>query len=373
MIEIKEVTTIRDLKRFIDFQFKLYKDNKFWVPPLRIDEINTLRRDKNPAFEHCEAKYWLALKDGEVVGRIAGIINNLYIEKWGAKNARFGWIDFIDDQEVSKRLLETAEAWARDKGMTGIHGPLGFCDLDREGLLIEGFEEMGTFTTIYNYPYYPIHLEKHGYVKDVDWLEYELEVPEQIPDVIEKAAQNSLKRFKLRVLEAKKPKDFLPYVKGVFQLLNNAYSDLYGVVPLTDKQVELYTKQYFSFVNPDYVKVILDQNNTVVAFGIAFPSLTLALRKARGRLFPFGFIYILNALKRNHTIDLCLVAVKPELQGKGINAILMKEIHTKCIENGIKKAQCNPQLESNIKVRAQWKYFNSRQHKRRRCYFKPLQ
>jgi len=372
VIEIKEVTTNKELKEFVDFQFRLYRNNKFWVPPLRIDEINTLRRDKNPAFEYCEAKYWLALKDGEVVGRIAGIINYLYIKKWGAKNARFGWIDFIDDRQVSKKLLETVEAWAVDKGMTGLHGPLGFCDLDREGLLVDGFEEMGTFTTIYNYPYYSLHLEEHGYVKDVDWLEYELEIPHEMPVVIEKASQEALRRFNLRVLETKKPKDFLPYVKGIFQLLNNAYSDLYGVVPLTDKQVELYTKQYFSFVNPDYVKVVLDQNDNVVAFGIAFPSLSLAMRKAKGRLFPFGFIYLLNALKRNNMIDLCLVAVKPELHGKGVNAILMKEIYNNCVKNGIIKAQCNPQLESNRKVRTQWKYFNSRQHKRRRCYIKNL-
>lgn len=370
MIEIREVNTYRDLKKFVNFQYKLYRGNKYWVPPLRMDEINTLREDKNPAFDFCEAKYWLAIKDGEIVGRIAGIINNMYIEKWGTRNARFGWVDFIDDQEVSKKLFETVEAWAMDKGMTGIHGPLGFCDLDREGLLVDGFDEMGTFTTIYNYPYYPLHFEKHGYVKDVDWLEYELTIPNQIPDVIEKASQNALKRFHLKVLDAKKPKDLLPYVKGIFQLLNNAYSDLYGVVPLTDKQIELYTRQYFGFVNPDYVKIVLDQNDNVVAFGIAFPSLTLALRKTNGRLFPFGFIYLLDALKRNNMIDLCLVAVKPELQGKGVNAILMKEIHAKCVKNGIIKAQCNPQLESNIKVRTQWKYFDTKQHKRRRCYIK---
>jgi len=373
VVQIKEVKKYRDLKRFAAFPYKLYAGNKYWVPPLMIDEINTLREDKNPAFEYCEAKYWLALKDGKVVGRIAGIINYRYIEKWGQKNARFGWIDFIDDHEVSKALLETVEAWAKQKGMTALQGPLGFCDLDREGMLIEGFDEMGTFTTIYNYPYYPVHLERNGYIKDVDWLEYELEVPQQMPGVIEKASRDALRRFNLKVLDTKKPKDFLPYVKGIFELLNSAYKDLYGVTPLTDKQIELYTKQYFSFINPDYVRVIVDQYNEVVAFGIAFPSLTWALRKAKGRLFPIGFIHILKALKRNNTIDLCLVAVKPKFQGKGVNAILMSEIHKKCIKNGIIKAQCNPQLESNIKVRTQWKYFNSRQHKRRRCYIKNLQ
>ncbi|MCM8899647.1 GNAT family N-acetyltransferase [Caldicoprobacter algeriensis] len=372
MVEIKEVKTRKDLKKFVYFPYKLYAGNKYWVPPLVMDEMNTLRQDKNPAFEYCEARYWLALKDGEVVGRIAGIINYKYIEKWEQKNARFGWIDFIDDPEVSKALLATVEGWAREKGMTGLHGPLGFCDLDREGMLVEGFDEMGTFTTIYNYPYYPVHLENNGYVKDVDWLEYELEVPLQLPEVIQRASQDALRRFNLKVLDAKRPKDFIPYVKGIFNLLNEAYKDLYGVVPLTDKQIELYTKQYFGFVNPDYVKVILDQNGEVVAFGIAFPSLTQAMRKTSGKLLPFGFIHILKALKKNDTIDLCLVAVKPELQGKGVNAILMSEIHKACIRNGIVKAECNPQLESNVKVRSQWRYFNFRQHKRRRCYIKYL-
>lgn len=373
VIELKEVKTYRDLKKFIDFPYKLYAGNKYWVPPLRIDEINTLRWDKNPAFEYCEAKYWIALEDEKVVGRIAGIINNRYIEKWDYKNARFGWIDFIDDERVSRALLETVEAWAREKGMSGVHGPLGFCDMDKEGMLIDGFDEIGTLTTIYNYSYYPVHIEKWGYIKDADWVEYELDVPKQIPSVIEKAAQNALKRFKLKVLDTKKAKDLLPYAKGIFDLLNEAYKDLYGVVALTDEQIQLYTKQYFSFINPDYVKVVLDRNDKVVAFGIALPSLTLALQKTRGRLFPFGFIYILNALKRNNTIDLCLVAVKPELQGKGVNAILMSEINKKCIENGIVKAQCNPQLEYNIKVRAQWKYYNTKQHKKRRCYIKYLE
>ncbi len=372
VVEIKEVKSRRDLKKFVYFPYKLYAGNKYWVPPLVLDEMNTLRKDKNPAFEYCEAKYWLALKDGEVVGRIGGIINYKYIEKWGQRNARFGWIDFIDDPEVSKALLETVENWAREKGMTALHGPLGFCDLDREGMLVEGFDEMGTFTTIYNYPYYPVHLENNGYVKDVDWLEYELEVPQQLPEVIQRASQDALNRFNLKVLDAKRPKDFLPYVKGIFNLLNETYKDLYGVVPLSDKQIELYTKQYFGFVNPHYVKVILNQNDEVVAFGIAFPSLTQALRKANGKLLPFGFIHVLRALKKNDTIDLCLVAVKHELQGKGVNAILMSEIHKECIKNGIVKAECNPQLESNVKVRSQWRYFNFRQHKRRRCYIKYL-
>jgi hypothetical protein len=248
LVEIREVTTKSDLKKFINFPHQLYAGNQFWVPPFRFDEINTLSKDKNPAFEHCEAKYWLALKNGRIVGRIAGIINHLVVKVWGEKRARFGWIDFIDDPEVSKALLTTVEKWAIEKGMTAINGPMGFCDLDREGMLIEGFDELGTLATIYNYPYYPRHLEALGYTKDADALEYELKTPAQIPEEIERINQVVLKRGKFSIVNVKRPKDMLPYVPQIFGLVNEAYQELYGVVPLTEAQIQAYTKQYFSFV-----------------------------------------------------------------------------------------------------------------------------
>jgi GNAT superfamily N-acetyltransferase len=371
-IEMREVKTLGDLKKFIGFPYKLYKNHPYWVPPLFMDEMNTLRKDKNPAFEHCEAKYWLAYKNKRIVGRIAAIINQLYIDKWKNKFARFGWIDFIDDKEVSKALLETAENWAKEKGMTAVHGPLGFTDLDYEGMLIEGFDELGTLATIYNYPYYPEHITQLGYKKDTDWMEYELPVPEEPNEKIARVAEIALRRNKLRLLNARNKKELLKYAKDLFDLIDVAYSNLYGVVPLTEKQVNAYVKQYFGFVKPEFVPVILDEKGKMVAFGVTMPSLSKALQKCRGRILPFGFIHLLNALKKNDRADLYLVAVHPDYQGKGINAVMINEMNLVYKKLGIKKAESNPELETNHLVQAQWKYFPRRQHKRRRCFIKHL-
>lgn len=373
MVEIREVKTKNDLKKFILLPFRLYKDNKYWVPPLIMDELNTLRKNKNPAFEYCDAKYWLAYKDGKIAGRIAGIINHRFIEIWGQKLLRFGWVDFIDDQEVSAALFGALEGWASELGLDGVHGPLGFCDLDKEGMLIEGFEEMSMFITIYNYPYYPVHLETLGYIKDVDWIEYDLAVPEEkVPEKVQRVSEAIMKRLNLRLFRAKKAKEILPYAKGIFEVLNEAYKNLYGVVPLTDKQVEAYTKQYFSFINPDYIRIVLDKEDKVAAFGIAMPSLTDAMRKANGRIFPFGFIHILRSLKKAKLLDLYLVAVRPELQSKGINALLLADITKVSLENGISRALSSPELELNTKVQAQWKHYSARLNKRRRCFIKNI-
>lgn len=371
-IVIKKVENRRDLKKFISFPYKLYAGNKYRVPPLRFDEMNTLRRDKNPAFEFCEVKYWLAYKDGKIAGRIAGIINWRYVEKWQNRYARFGWIDFIDDEDVSKALIETVEQWAKDKDMQAVHGPLGFTDLDYEGMLIEGFEELGTMATIYNYSYYPKHLEKYGYIKDIDWVEFEVEAPQEIPEKIGRIAAISLKKNNLRILKVKKSKELLPYAKDMFKVLDETYKDLYGVVPLSEKQVDLYIKQYFGFIRPDYISIILDSNDRVAAFGITMPSLSKALQKANGRLFPFGFVHLLKAMKNNSAIDLYLIGVRPDLQGKGVNSIIFNELHKIFINNNIVSAETNPELETNYKVQAQWKHFSHRQHKRRRCYIKHL-
>jgi GNAT superfamily N-acetyltransferase len=371
-IEMREVKSLGDLKKFIGFPYKMYKNHPYWVPPLFMDEMNTLRKDKNPAFEHCEAKYWLAYKNKRIVGRIAVIINQLYIDKWKNKYARFGWIDFIDDKEVSKALLETAENWAKEKGMTAVHGPLGFTDLDYEGMLIEGFDELGTLATIYNYPYYPEHITQLGYKKDTDWMEYELPVPEEPNEKIARVAEIALRRNKLRLLNARNKKELLKYAKDLFDLIDVAYSNLYGVVPLTEKQVNAYVKQYFGFVKPEFVPVILDEKGKMVAFGVTMPSLSKALQKCRGRILPFGFIHLLNALKKNDRADLYLVAVHPDYQGKGINAVMINEMNLVYKKLGIKKAESNPELETNHLVQAQWKYFPRRQHKRRRCFIKHL-
>ncbi len=371
-IVIKEVISKRELKKFITFPDKLYAGNKYWIPSLHSQEMNTLHKDKNPAFDFCEVKYWLAYKDGKIVGRIAGIIVTRYIKKWKNKYARFGWVDFIDDDNVSKALFDTLETWAKDKGMGAVHGPLGFTDLDPEGMLIEGFDELGTIVTIYNYPYYPEHLERLGYKKDIDWVEFEVKVPDKLPEKIERIAAVVKKKNKLQILNATKSKDLLPYAKEIFQVINEAFEPLYGVVPLTEKQIDKYIKHYFSMIRPDFVSLILDEQNKIAAFGITMPSLSKAFQKAKGKLFPLGLFHIMKALKKNDRVDLYLVAVRPDLQGKGVNSLLFNNLFNTYKSNNIIKAETNPELESNTKVQAQWKFFDRRQHKRRRCYIKQL-
>jgi GNAT superfamily N-acetyltransferase len=371
-IEIKEVTNLKELKAFIHFPHTLYSGNPYWVPSLTFDELNTLRRDKNPAFEYCEARYWLAYRKDQIVGRVAAILNHRHLEKWKQPYLRFGWIDFINDPLVSAALMQTIEVWAKEAGMSAVHGPLGFTDLDREGMLVEGFDELATLITIYNYPYYPIHLEKLGYTKDTDWMEYEISVPPEPNATIARIAGIALQRNKLKLLEVKDKKGLLPYTKELFQLLQEAYQQLYGFVPLTEKQVDTYITQYFGFITPDFVPIVLDQNGKMVAFGIVMPSLSKALQKSRGEMFPFGFIYLLHALKKNDRADLYLVAVKKEYQGKGVNAILMNKIHSTFIKLGVTKVESNPELETNQNVQGQWKYYEKRQHKRRRIFIKHL-
>jgi len=372
-IEIREVLTSRDLKKFVRFPFELYRDHPCWVPALEFDEMNTLRRDKNPAFEYCEARYWLAIRDGSPVGRIAGVINRRYIEKWQNRYARFGWIDFVDDENVCRALVQTVEDWARQNGLTAVHGPLGFTDLDREGMLVEGFQELGTLATIYNHPYYPKHLEACGYRKDTDWVEFQAKNPAVVPEKIQRVADIACKRYKLHVLEVRRAKDILKYAKGVFDVLDAAYAGLYGVVPLTDRQVDAYIKQYFGFVNPEYIKIVLDDKDKVAGFLIALPSLSRALQKCRGRLLPFGFIHLYRAMKRGRDLDMYIAAVRPDLQGKGVNAVFMSEMWKSAGKNGIVSAESNPELESNDRVQSSWDYFETRQHKRRRCSLKALE
>lgn len=369
---IKEVSNSKELNDFVNFQYQLYKDNPYFVPPLRFDEIDTLRQDKNPAFDYCEARYWLAQRNGKTVGRIAAIINHAFIEKWGKNYLRFGWIDFISDQAVANALLEQVETWAREKNMEAVHGPMGFTDLDHEGMLIEGFQQIGTLATIYNFPYYPKYLEVCGYQKDADWVEYLIKLPKQVPENLRRISSLVKKRCQLRVLNITKPKQILPYAKELFQLVNTTFSDLYGVVSLTERQMSYYTKQYFSFIKPDFVSLIIDREGKLAAFGVAMPSLSAALQKTNGKLFPFGFFHLLRALRTNTIIDLYLVAIRPDLQGKGVNAIIMDELTSACIKHGIQFAETNPELEKNTKVQALWEYYETRQHKRRRCYIKHL-
>lgn len=371
-ITIQEVTRKNQLEAFLNFPYRLYKNNPYYVPALLFDERATLRKDKNPAFDYCEARYWLAYRGKQVVGRIAAIISHAYIEKWKHRYMRFGWIDFGNDPAIPQKLMQTVEAWAMEKGMTAVHGPMGFTDLDHEGMLVEGFDQLGTLAAIYNYPYYPKMLEQLGYQKDADWVEYKITLPETMPEKLEKMASIVQRRNRLEIVKARKAKEILPYAKDIFELINESYADLYGVVPLTEKQIAYYTKQYFSFIRPDFVPLVIDQQGKLVAFGITMPSLSHALQKAKGSLFPFGFVHVLKALKKNKLADLYLVAVRKDLQGKGVNALLMYELTKSYIKNGIKYAESNPELELNTKVQSIWDHYDTIQHKRRRCYIKHL-
>jgi hypothetical protein len=368
---IREVVTRRDLRRFINFPFSLYRNNEYWIPPLLMDEWNTLDPKKNPAFEHCRVKYLLAENDGKPVGRIAGIISDRYIEKWGNKYCRFGWFDFVDDLEVSRTLLEAVESWAWENGLTAVHGPLGFTDMDKEGMLVEGFEELGTMATLYNHSYYPRHIEKLGYQKDIDWIEFEIRIPEETPEKLLRLEKIVLERNKLRIVENRK-KTLRLYAKKMFDLINETYADLYGYVTLTDKQIDMYIEQYFGFINPDYVCFVVDEADSLVAFGIGMPSLSRALQRSKGRLFPIGFIRLLFALRFHKNLDLLLIAVRPEYQARGLTAVMINTLNRSSWKNGVRSAETNVELETNTQVQAMWKHYDARQHKRRRCYIKAL-
>ena len=372
-ILLKEVLNKGELKKFIRWPDQLYKGNKYRVPQLHSFEASTLDSKKNPAFDHCEARYWLAYYNDKIVGRIAGIINHKSNEIWQEKHMRFGWIDFIDDTDVSSALLHVVEEWAKSRGMTAIHGPLGFCDLDLEGMLVHGFNEVGTQAVIYNHPYYPLHLEKLGYIKAVDWVQYEIHIPNKIPDRIKRISSIIQEKYGLKILRPKKARDLLPYAPGMFNVLNQAFGDLYGFTTLTDKQVAYYTKQYFSMIDPKFVCFVLDgKTDEVIGFGLAILSLSEALIKARGSLLPFGFIHILKALHKNKKIDLLLQGVKPEYKNKGIPSIFYSEIMQACIDNGVTTAISSHALESNVSAFLMFKDYDTRQHLRRRCYLKRL-
>jgi GNAT superfamily N-acetyltransferase len=370
-IEIKEVKTKRELKTFIRYPLTLYKGNPYYVPSLFTDELNTLTPEKNPAFEDAKARYWLAYRDGKIVGRVAAIYMDKEEKKWGARLMRFGWLDFIDDAEVVKTLMAQVENWAKEEGIKGIHGPLGFTDLDREGMLIEGFDKVATLATYYNYPYYQKHIEALGYAKDVDWVEYEITMTNQSEEKINRAATIIAKRYNLHMFKGKK-KDLFKIAPDIFDVLEEAYRKLYGTVPLSRAQVMYYVNAYFGLANTDYIPAVLDENNRVVGFGITFPSLSKALQQSKGNLFPFGFIPILRALKKNDRADLYLVGVRDEYLGKGVNGMLMLQIYNTFMKNGIKKVESNPNLEFNNDVQAMWKYFENKLQKRRRCFVKHL-
>jgi len=372
-VTIREVTTKKDLKKFIWFGINLYKDCEFAAPPLLMDDLLNLSKGKNPALDFCDAAYFVAYKNNKIVGRIAAIISPVSNEIWNQKHARFGWVDFIDDFEVAKNLFDTAIAWAKTRGMTSIHGPLGFTDFDHEGTLIEGYDKIGTLATIYNYPYYPKHIEQYGFVKDVDYKEYLITVPEIFPEKYFRIAEIVKQKYSLTSKYFKTRKEVVDqYATKIFDLLNLCYQDLYGFSKLNEKQIAFYIKLYFSFFRLDTVSVVVDENDNVVALGIAMPSFTKALQKAKGSLFPLGWYYMLRALKKNDMVDLYLMAVHPDYQNKGVNSIMFADIMPNSAKNGYKFAESNPELETNTKMSSQWGSFEHVNHKKRRVYIKNI-
>lgn len=379
-IEIRKVETKKDLARFIDVHYDLYKGNEYDAPNLFFDEMNTLNKDRNAAFEFCEADYFIAYKDGKAVGRVAAIINHKANERWDRKDVRFGWIDFIDDMEVSGALLKTVEDWGRERGMNQIVGPLGFTDMDPEGMLTHGFDQLGTMTTPYNYPYYPEHMEKlGGWEKDNDYVECKLPVPKEVPAKYAKIAKMIQDRYGLRIKKIKNRKEVYAggYGQKIFEVINTCYKDLYGFSQLTQRQIDQYVEMYLSFVDYSIITLIEDStcDNKLVGIGITIPSLTRALQKCRrGRLFPFGWWHILRALKFHKTkiVDCLLVGVLPEYRKKGANALLFADLIPRYVKYGWEWGETQVEMETNHAVQSQWSELDVTIHKRRRCYKKAL-
>lgn len=371
-IQIESVTSRKQLREFVLFPFHVYKNNSRWVPPLIRGELKKLNPSKNPVFDFCEAEYWLARQDGRTVGRAAGVINRRFNEKFDLKSVRFGRIDFVDDPDVSKALLQRVEDWARINGMNRVIGPLGFTNFDGGGALVQGFNELSTFDAPYNYEYYPRHFERHGYKKYIDWVEYQMQIPDQVPERVERLAAAVQRRLRVRFLHAKTKKQLLPYARDLFDVVNSAFSSLFGFVELDDRQIESFIHEFLSFIDPEFVPVILDEQDKVAAFGVTIPSLSRGMQKAAGRLLPFGWYHLRNAMKTYHTIDLMLTAVRPDLQNKGLNALLLVEMNRLFIEKGVQMVETNRELEDNTKIQGQWKFYDPRLHKRRRCYIKKI-
>lgn len=372
-VTIKEVATKKMLKDFVKFPNILYKENPYYVPQIESMDFDTLSPDKNRAFEVCEGKYWLAYNEtGKIVGRIAGIINHQYNEKVGAKICRFGWMDFIDSEEVVNKLLEAAEGYARQMGMEIMNGPTGFLEFDAAGVLVEGFDKIPTAYGKYNAPYYEQHLLNHDYRKDTDFVEYLINVPTAVPENFTRAVEILPKRYGLRILDLNSKKELMPYADGVFECMNRCYSNLHGFSELSAGQCDDLKKQFIPNLNLDYVTIIVDAENKVVAFGVAMPSLSKAMQKAKGHMFPCGWYHILKALHKNDTIDSLLIAIDDQYKNKGLNAIIFEKVIRNSIKNGVKFVESTRHLEENVQVQNLWNRFEHKMHKRARVYVKEV-
>lgn len=375
-VEIRKLEpTKKELLKFIHFPIDvLYNDSACYVPDLVSDMLSTFLPSENPAYDFCESAFFMAYRDGKPVGRIAGIINSLVNQREQKQEGRFGFVDFIDDEEVVDALMRAVEQWAKEKGMTCLTGPLGFTDMDPEGCLIEGFDQLGTQATIYNYPYYPKHFERLGFVKDVDWVEFKVIVPEQIPEKMVKIGNIVQHRFNLHLVKMNSTKELVKkYGNEIFALINESYDSLFGYSPLSEKQVKHYINVYLPFLPLDHISLVADANDKLVGVGISVPSLSRALIKSRGRMLPFGWYHMLKAIKHEgRIVDLLLIAVAPEYQSKGVNSLFFVDLIPAFNKRGYEWAETNIELENNENVQKQWQYFDIKQHKRRRAFTKDI-
>ena len=373
MVEIREVKTRKDLRTFAGFNEKMYRDVPQAFPDLISDEMDNFTPKKNPAFEYAESRQFLAYKDGECVGRIAAIISHKANEKWKRKNIRFSRVDFIDDIEVSTALFKAVEDWGRERGLEAIHGPMGFCDLDQEGMLIEGFEYDGIFITINNAPYYKEHLERLGYTKSVDWIEMRINVPDEVPVFWKKLSDRVLEANNFRVYHAPNRFVLKKYIPQIFDVINQTYKELYGEVELSEAQIKKYVSQFILMVNCKYATMVFDQDDNMVGFGLTVPSIAHAVKKSKGRLLPFGWLRVLRApFAKPETLELFLIGVIEKYRKMGVPAVLIHSQMKQAIKDGIKYAETGPMLEDNTKVQSVWKRLDKIQHRRRRCWIKKL-
>ena len=372
-VTIKEVLSKKDLWKWVRFPNSLYSSDPNYVPFLGMDEFETFSKDKNPAYEFCETRLFLAYKDGRLAGRIAGLINHAYNKKWNKNAIRFTRFDFIDDPEVSQALFDAVVAWGKERGHEQIMGPIGFTDMDHEGMLVEGFDEFNMSITFFNHPYYLTHMERLGLAKDIDWIEYKISVPTELNPQIEKVSKRLLERGGYKVVTYSSRKTLYAEATEAFKLIDTAFSVLYGTVPLTPAVIKNVIDGYVPLVNLKYICSIKDKDDKIVCFGVMVPSIAKALKKSGGRILPFGIFRLLRALiGKNDTMEMYFVAVDPQYQLKGIPAVLINELLKKLIENNVKYCETGPMLETNHAVHSLWSYFEKRQHKRRRCFIKSI-
>jgi GNAT superfamily N-acetyltransferase len=372
MITIKEMTSKKEMKAFVKFPFELYKNNKYWVPPIIKEELESFNKKKNPVFKHANARFFVAIKNNKIVGRVAAIINTIEINEQQLKKMRFGWFDFIDDYDVSKLLLEKVAEMGNQHKLDFMEGPVGFSNLDKVGVLTEGFEHIGTMITWYNYPYYKNHFEKLGFKVEKEYLENKFPFKNVKPEFFEKICNLIKKRYQLTELNFTKTNEIFPYVDEMFDLFNSSYASLESFVPISDVQKEYFKKKYISFINPEYIKFVVDKNHKIVAFAITMPSFSKALQKANGKLFPFGLFHLLNAKKNSKDIIFYLIGVHPDYQNKGVTAIIFEEYYKTFKEKGIENCFRTPELATNTAIAALWKNFHPEIYKKRCTYRKTL-